>query len=298
MDFELRSGGLEAGPPEVLALVPGSAALVADPTVPVTGDLLDAAGDGLEVVANFAVGYDNIDLTACAERGVVVTNTPDVLTDATAELALGLTVAAARQIPATGDSLRAGEWTGWDPAGYRGIELSGATFGVIGMGRIGRRYAELVRGFGGRLLYVSREAKPEAETETGAIRVELEQLLRDSDVVSLHVAAGETNRHLIDQEALSLMKKSAILVNTARGTLVDSAALAQALEAGSIAAAGLDVFEGEPRVPECLLNAPRLVMTPHIGSATYRARDLMAELVARNVIAVLSGEEPLTQVTG
>ena len=277
--------------------MPGSAAIVADPTVPVDAELLDAAGEGLELVANFAVGYDNIDLAACAERGVTVTNTPDVLTDATAELALGLTLAAARQIPDAIQSLRAGEWTGWDPTDYRGIELSGATFGVIGLGRIGRRYAELVRGFGGRLLYSSRSSKPEAEAKLGAERVELEQLLRESDVVSIHAAATADNHHLIDAEALALMKESALLVNTARGTLVDSDALAEALRAGRIAAAGLDVMEGEPEIPESLLSAPRLVLTPHIGSATYRTRDAMAELVAHNVIAVLDGKAPLTPVT-
>jgi glyoxylate reductase len=263
----------------------------------VDSELLDAAGEGLELVANFAVGYDNIDLAACAERGVAVTNTPDVLTDATAELALGLTLAAARQIPAASESLRAGEWAGWDPAGYRGIELSRATFGVIGLGRIGRRYAELVSGFGGRLLYTSRSARLDAETELGAERVELPQLLSESDAVSIHVASTADNRHLIDREALARMKQTAVLVNTARGPLVDSSALAEALGEGLIGAAGLDVIEGEPRVPECLLQAPRLVLTPHIGSATYRARDAMAELVAHNVIAVLGGQAPLTPVS-
>lgn len=277
--------------------MPGSAAIIADPTVPVDAELLDAAGEGLELVANFAVGYDNIDLAACAERGVTVTNTPDVLTDATAELALGLTLAAARQIPDAIQSLRAGEWTGWDPTDYRGIELSGATFGVIGLGRIGRRYAELVSGFGGRLLYSSRSSKPGAEAKLGAERVELEQLLRESDVVSIHAAATADNHHLIDAEALALMKQNALLVNTARGTLVNSDALAEALCEGRIAAAGLDVMEGEPEIPESLLSAPRLVLTPHIGSATYRTRDAMAELVAHNVIAVLDGKTPLTPVT-
>ena len=295
--FEVCSGGLDAGRDVLLELVPGAAAVVADPTVAIDQQVLAAAGDDLELIANFAVGYDNVDLDACQRSGVLLTNTPGVLTDATAELALGLTLAAARQIPAAELQLRAGSWSGWDPSDYRGSELSGATFGVVGMGRIGLRYAELISGFGGDLLYTSRSAVDRSEERLPGRRVGLEELLRESDVVSLHLAASRENKHLITRESIAMMKPQSILVNTARGSLVDADALAEALREGRLGAVGLDVFENEPGVPESLRNAPRAVLTPHIGSATYRARDAMAELTARNVISVLEGNGPLTPVS-
>ena len=295
-EYEVRLGGLESTREDWLELVGGADAIVADPTVPVDAELLDAAGSELRLVANFAVGYDNVDLDACADRGVIVTNTPDVLTDATAELAVALTLAAARDIPAAERSLRAGEWSGWDPARYRGFELTGSTVGVVGMGRIGRRYAEMMSGFGVNYLYTSREAKEDVEAGLGARRVELEELLAESDVVSLHLPANGDTWHTINRETVRLMKPGAILVNTGRGALVDSWAVAAALSDGRLGAAGLDVYESEPEVPRELLDAPRSTLTPHIGSATYRARDGMAELVARNVIAVLDGKVPLNPV--
>jgi glyoxylate reductase len=295
-DYELRTGGLEASRKRLLELAPGVKAIVADPTVPVDAALLDAAGDGLKVVANFAVGYDNVDLEACRERGVMVTNTPGVLTDATAELALALTLAAARNVPGLERELRAGAWTGWDPGAYLGRELSGATFAIVGLGRIGGRYAELVRGLAGRILYVARSPKPEAERALGAEPAELDAALAAADVVSLHAPGGEATRHLIGERELGLMRPSAILVNTARGTLVDAEALAAALHAGEIGAAGLDVYEHEPAVSEALLAAPNCVLLPHVGSATTRARDAMAITVADNVRAVLDGRDPPNRV--
>jgi len=294
--FEVTEGGLGSSREEVLALVSGADAIVTDPAVPVDDELLDAAGPQLKVVANFAVGFDNIDLEACREREVTVTNTPDALTNATAELAVALTMAAARNTSEAERSMRRGEWTGWDPAAYLGIELSGATIGVVGMGRIGRRYAELMQGFGGEILYTSRSVKEEAEVKLGARKVELDRLLAEADVISLHLPGTPENRHLIDADALAAMKETAILVNTGRGVLVDSDALAEALETGSIWAAGLDVYEGEPDVPERLLKAPRTALLPHIGSATTKSRDEMARLVAANVAAVLDDEPPLTPV--
>lgn len=293
---ELRRGGLGAGRDELLAMAPGAAAIVADVSVPVDAEVLDAAGDGLLVVANFAVGYDNVDLQACAERGVAVCNTPDVLTNATAELALTLTCAAARHVGEAERDLRAGRWTGWDPAAYVGLELSGASFGIVGLGRIGRRYAELVRPAAGRLLYSGRSPRPEAERELGAERAELEELLAQSDVVSLHAPGGAETRGLIGAAELGRMRPRAVLVNTARGSLVDPGALAEALHAGRIGAAGLDVYPNEPQVPSELLGAPRCVLLPHVGSATRSSRDAMAELVARNVLAVLDGTEPPARV--
>jgi len=295
--YDVVEGGLDSDRESLLELVPGSSALVADPTVPVDGEVIRAAGPDLRVVANFAVGYDNVDLKAAEQGGVVVTNTPDVLTDATAELAAGLAFAAARGIPERERLLREGKWTGWDPGGFRGIELSGATVGVVGLGRIGTRFAQIIAGTAGRIVYFSRDGKPDAEKELGVERMELDELLAVSDLVSIHLAATPDNRHLFDRERISRMKPGAILINTARGSLVDSEAVAAALESGQLGAAGLDVFEDEPRVPKCLLDAPRAVLTPHIGSATFTARDEMARTVARNVIAVLEGEEPPNPVT-
>ena len=295
--FELREGGLDATEMELLELAPGCAAIVADPTVPVGPDLLDAAGEELRVVANFAVGYDNVELDACRKRGVAVTNTPGVLTNATAEIALGLTVAAARRAREAEDLLRDGGWTGWDPGAMLGLELSDATFGIVGLGRIGRRYAELVRPLAGNILYTARSPKPAAERELGASYAELGELLDRADVVSLHAPGGPATRHLIGAGELARMQSHAVLVNTARGTLVDSAALADALQSAEIGAAGLDVYENEPGVPQALLAAPRCVLLPHIGSATHTSRDGMAELAARNAITVLRGGEPLNPVT-
>jgi glyoxylate reductase len=293
---EVREGGLDATAERVREVAAGAEVLVADPTVAVSSELLDAAGPGLRLVANFAVGYDNVDLDECRRRGVIVTNTPDVLTNATAELALALTLAAARLLSDAERDLRSGVWRGWDPAAYRGLELSGATVGVVGMGRIGSRYAELLAGFGLEIIYTARSPKPELEDRLGATMVGLDQLLRRSDVVSLHVPATPETEHLIDAEALKSMGEGSVLVNTARGSLVDLTALAAALREGRIGAAGLDVYESEPEVPGEILEAPRTVLSPHIGSATVKARDAMARTVAANVIAVLDGREPPNRV--
>ena len=295
-ECEIREGGLEATAKRLLELAPGVAAIVADPTVPVGEPLLEAAGPQLRVVANFAVGYDNVDLEACRRRGVAVANTPGVLTNATAELALALTLAAARRTSEAELELRSGRWRGWDPGAHLGLELSGATFGIAGMGRIGRRYAELVRSLAGALLYTSRTPKADAEDALGARRVGFDELVRLSDVVSLHLPATPETSGLVGRDELRAMKTHAVLVNSARGPLVDAQALAEALREGEIGAAGLDVYENEPDVPAALLEAPRLVLLPHIGSATTRARDAMARLVADNVLAVLRGEEPPNRV--
>jgi glyoxylate reductase len=248
------------------------------------------------VVANYAVGYDNVDVAACRSRGIAVTNTPGVLTNATAELALALTLAAARRINEAESDLRGRRWRGWDPGDLLGLELSGATFGVVGMGRIGRRYAELVTPLAGAIVYTSRSPKPDAESELGARRATIGELLAEADVVSLHVPASAETARMIGPAELGAMRPHAVLVNTARGPLVDADALAEALREGVIGAAGLDVYESEPEVPEALLHAPRCVLLPHIGSATTRARDGMASLVADNVLAVLDGAEPPNRV--
>ena len=295
--FDVKSLGLDTNREQMLAAAHGADGLVTDLTFPVDAELLDAAGPQLRVVANFGVGYDNVDLEACAERGVTVTNTPDALTNATAELALALAMAAARDLPEAERDLRAGRWQGWDPERWRGFELSEATIGVVGAGRIGGRFMELVSGFGGRRLYTSRHRKSLLEEKLGARKVPLAELLKLSDLVSLHLPGGPETHHLIDEKAIGLMKPTAVLVNTGRGTLVDSAALARALSEGRLGAAGLDVFEGEPAVPKELLEAPRVALAPHIGSATYRSRDEMSRIVAANVTAALEGKEPPNRVT-
>ncbi|MDX6616397.1 MAG: glyoxylate reductase [Solirubrobacterales bacterium] len=292
---EIRAGGLHGTHEELLELVRGADALVADPSVPVDDELLDAVGPQLKVVANFAVGFDNIDLPTARARGLIVTNTPDVLTEATAELALALTLAAARHMGDAERDLRAGNWQGWDPAAYRGIELRGSTVGVVGLGRIGGRYAELVHSLGAAVVYSGSTDKPAAGA-LGAQRLELDALLEGADIVSLHAPALSSTHHMIDSRRLALIGPFGVLVNTARGSLVDEEALAAALRDGSLGAAGLDVYENEPGVSPALLEAPRTVLLPHIGSATVNSRDAMAKLVADNVIAVLDGKEPPNRV--
>lgn len=254
--------------------------------------LLDAAGPQLRIVANLAVGYDNIDLDACRARGVRVSNTPGVLTDATADLAWALILAAARRV-IEGDTLvRSGRWPGAAPLQLLGLELRGATLGIVGAGRIGTATALRAGGFGMRVVYAHPRANATLDAVPGTRRLELDELLAVSDVVSLHVPMRPENHHLIDAAALGRMKPSAVLVNTARGPVVDEAALVAALRERRIAAAGLDVYEHEPRLTPGLAELPNAVLLPHIGSATVATRDAMARKAAENIIAVLAGREP------
>jgi glyoxylate reductase len=274
-----------------LANVAGAAAIVADPTVSVDAVLLDAAGSELRVVANFAVGYDNVDLEACRERGVVVTNTPDVLTNATAELAVALMLAAARRLGEAERIVRRREWRGWEPEQLLGRELAGATVGIVGLGRIGSRVAELLEGFSPRLLHSSRRQRP------GAERRELEELVAESDFVTLHLPLTEGTRHLVGARLLARFKPGSIFVNTARGGLVDTQALVQALRRGPLAAAGLDVYEHEPEVTEGLLALENVVLAPHLGSATRNTRIAMGMLCVDALRAVLlEGRAPANVV--
>jgi glyoxylate reductase len=294
--FDVEQGELSAGRDDLLERVEGAAAIVADPAVPVDSELLEAAGPSLRVVANFAVGYDNVDLEACRSRCVVVTNTPDVLTNATAELAVTLMLAAARRVGEAERLVRAGGWTGWDPAALLGRELSAGTVGIVGLGRIGLRVAELLRGFDAVLLYASRSPRPEAESRLGLERAQLDELVDRSDFVTLHAPSTPETRHLVDAALLERFRPGSVLVNTARGPLVDERALVAALRRGRPAAAGLDVYEQEPRIDPELLELDNVVLLPHVGSATAAARNGMARLVAENVIAVLAGKPPVTPV--
>src|ERR1700748_2751801 len=264
----------------ILDRLPGVSAIVSRTSVPIDGDVLDAAGDSLQVVANFGVGYENIDLDAARRRGVRVSNTPGVLSAATAELAVTLMLAAARRVAAGDQIVRAGKW---DPPGadtFLGRNLVGATVGLVGFGRIGQTVARLLAGFDVRIVYSD---VAEVKTELDARRLELGDLLRVSHFVSLHVAFTEDARHLINAQTLALMKAGSILVNTSRGAVVDTQALIRALREGRPAAAGLDVFEGEPNVPSELRALPNTVLLPHVGSATESTRDAMARLVAEHV---------------
>lgn len=271
-------------------------ALVSLLTTRVDRALLDRA-PRLRVVANAVVGYDNVDVGECARRGVIVTNTPDVLTDATADLAIALMLATVRRLPAAERSLRAGEFEGWGFWDYLGDDVAGATLGILGMGRIGRAVARRARAFGMHVIYTTRSALPPTlEAELGARRVELGELLERSDVLTLHAPATPETRHLIDEPALRRMKRGSYLINTARGPLVDEAALAAALREGRLAGAGLDVYEREPMVHPALLELDSVVLLPHIGSATRRTREEMAMLACQNVCEILSGRQAITPV--
>jgi glyoxylate reductase len=252
----------------------------------------------LRVVGNVAVGVDNVDLAACKARGVAVTNTPDVLTEATADLAFGLVLAAARRI-AEGDRLvRAGGFTGWTPTFLIGKRVHGAALGVVGLGRIGKAMARRARGFGMHVLYTQRERLPDGlERALGASWLpSLDELLEWSDFVSIHCPLTAHTRHLFSAERLAKMRPGSVLVNTARGPIVDEAALAHALVHGPLGAAGLDVFEDEPRVRPELLALPNVVLAPHIGSADRETREAMAAMAVANVASVLGGGPPLTAV--
>jgi glyoxylate reductase len=278
-DVETRDG--DANGRWLLEHAPGSAAIVTDPSITVDGAVLDAAGSSLKLVANFGVGYDNLELDAFRARGVRATNTPGVLTSATAELAVALMLAAARRIGEADARVRR-ERSIRSSAELMGRELVGATVGLVGFGQIGQRVAQLLRGFDVRLLHVTSSAP----------RVELFDLLAASDFVSLHVPLTPHTRHLLDARALATMKRGAILVNTSRGGVVDTAALIDALRSGQLTAAGLDVYEHEPAVPAELCELPNTVLTAHLGSATPTTRAAMARLCAENVIAALDGREP------
>ena len=251
-----------------------------------------------KIIGNYGVGFSHIDTDAAKSAGVAVTNTPGAVTDATADVAMTLMLMAARRASEGEREVRAGDWTGWRPTHMVGTKVSGATFGVLGFGRIGRTAAKRAHfGFGMKVIYYDAfPVKPELAAETGAeARDSIEAVLREADVVSLHMPGGKENYHLINGERLKMMKPTAILVNTARGEVVDAAALAAALKAGTIAGAGLDVYEGEPTIPPPLLDT-NAVLLPHLGSATETTREAMGMMVADNLDAFFAGKEPPNRV--
>ena len=268
-----------------------------DGIISVVTDMIDAAfldaGADLKVVANVAAGYDNVDVPAATQRGVVVTNTPGVVTESTAELTWGLLFSIARRIPEADRYIRAGKWKEWRLMMLLGHDVHGRTLGIVGMGNIGQAVARRASGFGMTILYHNRHRLPEAlESELGATWVELDTLLQSADFVSVHTPLSAATRHLIGERELRMMQPTAYLINTSRGSVVDEAAVIRALQEQWIAGAGLDVFEQEPEVPQALKELENVVLLPHIGSASIASRTRMAVMAAQSAVAVLHGERP------
>jgi glyoxylate reductase len=271
----------------------------ADAVIGLLTDRIDAAffdaAPDLKGYANYAVGFDNIDVAEATRRGIPVSNTPDVLTMATAELAWALLFAVARRVVETDAVMRSGAWTGWGPLQFIGADVSGRTLGIVGAGRIGTAMARMSAGFGMRVLYTSSSSRnEELERDLGARRVDFDELLRESDFISIHTPLRPSTRHLFNAEAFRKMKNTAILINTGRGPVIKEDDLVAALHSGEIGGAGLDVYETEPRMAEGLKDCPNAVLLPHIGSATHSARDNMALLAAENIEAMLAGTRPPT----
>src|SRR4029453_2357531 len=278
---------------ELLERVAGKNGLLSMLTDRVDGELLERAGPGLRVVANFAVGHDNLDLEACTARGVLATNTPDVVTEATADLAWALLLAAARRVAEGDRYLRAEQPWIWGPEFFLGFEVHGKTLGVIGLGRIGQAVARRAAGVGMPGPFTPpRRLDRDREAALGVAWRELDQLLAEADFVSIHTGLSPATQHLIGPERLARMKPTAVLVNTARGPIVDEAALAEALRAGQLGAAGLDVFEREPEVHPALLELDNVTIVPHLGTATLETRVAMGMMAAENLLAALEGRRP------
>jgi glyoxylate reductase len=283
---------------ELLEGVASASALLCMLTDRIDAELLDRA-PGLRVIANYAVGFDNIDVAEARRRGIEVTTTPDVLTEATADLTWALLLGAARQLGAGERMVRSGQWHGWGPAQLLGQPVAGRVLGIVGMGAIGQAVARRAHGFGMPICYFNRRRlDPATEAALGARYVSLEELLETSDVVSLHAPRNPESHHLIDAAALARMKPTAILINTGRGTLIDEAALVDALRDGIIAAAGLDVFEREPELTPGLVELDNVLLAPHLGSASTDARGAMVRLCCENIIEVLAGRPAITPAPG
>jgi glyoxylate reductase len=293
---DLNSHERQLSRQELLTRLQGKQGLICQITDTIDDEVL--ATPGLRVVSNVAVGYNNIDTAAAKRRGVVATNTPDVLTETTADFAWALLMAAARRVVEADRYVRSGEWGSWKWDLLWGLDVYGKTLGLIGFGRIGRAVARRARGFDMRVLYHDNvRSTPDVERDLKATYVDKDTLLRESDFVSLHVLLSAETRHLIDESALRSMKKTAVLVNAARGPIVHEAALVRALTEKWIAAAGLDVFEEEPKVHPGLLPLTNVIMAPHIASASFDTRVAMSTLAVKNCLAVLEGRPPITPVT-
>lgn len=295
-EVEIGADPIGLGRAGILARVADRDALVTLVTDRLDEPLL-AEAKRLRVVANCGVGVDNIDLEACRRRGVIVTNTPDVLTEATADATFALLLDACRRVSEGDRAVRAGAWRGWAPTEWLGARVTGATLGVIGLGRIGRAVAERARGFRMRVLYAQpRRAPGDVEQALAARHVPLDDLLAESDIVALTCRLDASTRNLLSHDRIARLKPGAVVINTARGACLDERALAEALRDGHVGAAGLDVFTDEPRVSPDLLALPNVVLTPHLGSADRPTREAMARICADAVLAVLAGQEPRCRV--
>lgn len=282
---------------EFLEMIAGRDGVLTELHNRVDAEALDAAGPQCKVFANYAVGFNNVDVQAATRRGVVITNTPDVLTETTADLAWALIMASGRRIVESDAFLRSGQWDGWGPMQFHGLDIHGATLGIIGAGRIGTAVARRSVGFNMKVLYCDVLDQPNPDIEAlGARRVDLEALLRESDFVSIHVPLTDETHHMIGRAELASMRPTAHIINTSRGPVIDEAALVEALKNRVIAGAGLDVFENEPQIAPGLTELDNVVCLPHIGSASSATRAKMAELAATNLLAVLRGERPPTPV--
>lgn len=291
-DFAFNEQNRIATKAELIAGLQGRDALLSTVPDKIDAEVL-AASPGLKVVANYGVGFNNIDVAEATERGIIVTNTPDVLTAATADTALGLILAAARRFSEGERMVRAREWKGWEPLQLLGHDVSGATLGVLGFGRIGQAVAHRARAFDMRILYWNRtRLEPGIELELGVEFRERDELFSESDILSVNVAYSPDTHHLVNDDAFARMKPTAVFVNTARGSIVDEKALVRALKSGRIAAAGLDVFENEPQLEPELYDLPNCVLLPHLGSSTIGTRTKMGMLALDNLLAACAGRHP------
>jgi len=290
-ELEIYGGDAPPSKEEIIEGVRGKDALICLLTDRIDGEVMDASSR-LKIIANYAVGYDNIDVGEATKRGILVTNTPGVLTETVADLTWALLMAIARRIVEGDKFMREGKFKGWAPKLLLGTDVYGKTLGIIGAGRIGRAVAKRAKGFNMKVLYYSRRRNEEIERECNAKFVDLHTLLKESDYVSLHLPLTDETYHLIGEKELKMMKPTAYLINTARGKCVDEKALVRALEEGWIRGAALDVFENEPQLTPELKKLDNVVLTPHIGSASYETRSRMAVMVAENVIAALNGKIP------
>jgi len=282
---------------ELLEKANGVDALLSLLTDKINGEVVDAIGPQLKIVSNYAVGFDNINVPELSERGIIVTNTPnDAVNEAVAELSWSMVLALARKLVESDEAVKRGAYSGWEPAIFLGHNIAGKTLGIVGMGRIGSMVARMAKGFDVRVLYYKRSRDEEAERETGAEYADMDRLLSESDFVSLHVPLTAETRHMINRESLSKMKKGALLVNTARGPVVDEHDLVDSLRDGHLGGAALDVFDNEPNINPELVNMENVILTPHIASATWEARDEMGRLAVEAILQTLRGEKPSTIV--
>jgi glyoxylate reductase len=294
-DADVWDGDMAMPREQLLDRIQGKVAAITLLTERVDAELLDAAGPGLVIVANYAVGFDNIDVEECTRHGVLATNTPEVLTETTGDTAWALLMSAARRVPEGDRFLRSRTPWIWGPEMMLGQDVHGKVLGIVGFGRIGQAVARRGGGFGMPVIYFDVARPPtEVERELGAEYRELDQLLAEADFISVHVALTPETRHLFGAEEFKRMKPTAVIVNTSRGPVIDEAALAEALAGGELFAAGLDVFEKEPEVHERLLDLDNAVVIPHLGSATVETRDAMGMLAVENVTAALEGRRPPT----